>query len=216
MVLRNRRVIRNDIIIPIIMQELAQDKEDLIATDDWVDLGLPSGLLWATRNVGATSPEDYGNYFAWGETQPKSFYHRTGYQYRTRDGQTSKYFTDNLTTLQPGDDAATVNLGGGARTPTKAEWEELINRTTTHWTTLNGVNGRILTGSNGNRLFLSATGYRWGNSLCHAGYNGYYWSNSLYTNAPYGAWGFRFVSVSQYVHYYNRILGFSVRAVRQK
>ena len=90
---------------------------------DWVDLGLPSGLLWATRNVGANSPEDYGNYFAWAETSPKSVYDWDTYIYTCGNwGDLTKYcdnsnygcngFTDNLTILQPGDDAATANYGG--------------------------------------------------------------------------------------------------------
>ena len=142
---------------------------------DWVDLGLPSGLLWATRNVGATSPEDYGDYFAWGETQPnKHFYDGFSYIYMERGDHgflLTKYcndplfgyngFTDNLTILQPGDDAATANFGG--RTPTKEEWEELMNNTTATWTTQNGVNGLLFSAINGNSLFLPAAGYHYGN-----------------------------------------------------
>ena len=108
---------------------------------EYVDLGLPSGLLWATCNVGATSPEDYGDYFAWGETQPKDTYEWSTYQYcngsyntLTKYCSNSSYgyngFTDNLTTLLPEDDAATANWGGNWRMPTKEEFQELYNNTT--------------------------------------------------------------------------------------
>lgn len=191
--------------------------------DDWVDLGLPSGLLWAKRNVGATSPEEYGDYFAWGENTTKSVYDWTTYIYCNGDyDQLTKYcsnssygyngFTDNLTILQPGDDAATANYGG--RTPTKEEWQELINNTTAQWTTRNGVNGRLFTSSNGNSLFLPAAGYRWDSSLNYAGSIGFYWSSSLNTANPDNACLFDFRSLSQYMGSYRRYGGQSVRAVR--
>ena len=194
-----------------------------VNSEDWVDLGLPSGLLWATRNVGATSPEDYGDYFAWGETQPKEVYDWSTYIYSNgADDQLTKYcsnsdygyngFTDNLTILQPGDDAATANYGG--RTPTKVEWQELLDNTTATWTTQNGVNGRLFTGTNGNSLFLPAAGFRWDSSLNDAGSFGYYWSSSLGTDLPISAWLFYFHSGGQYVYYSNRFDGQSVRAVR--
>lgn len=195
---------------------------------DWVDLGLPSGLLWATRNVGATSPEDYGDYFAWGETQPnKHFYDGFSYIYMERGDhsfQLTKYcndplfgyngFADNLNILQPGDDAATANFGG--RTPTKEEWEELMNNTTATWTTQNGVNGLLFTAINGNSLFLPAAGYHYGNSPDFYGRRGHYWSSSLYTDSPYYAWRFHFKSDYQMVQEESRYFGFPVRAVRQK
>lgn len=195
-----------------------------VNSEDWVDLGLPSGLLWATRNVGATSPEDYGDYFAWGETQPKEVYDWSTYIYSNgADHQLTKYcnkssygyngFTDNLTILQPGDDAATANYGG--RTPTKEEWQELMNNTTSIWTTQNGVNGRLFTGTNGNSFFLPAAGYRWDSSLYYDGSYGYYRSSSLQTDYyPDRAWGYGFWSSNQYYNYYFREYGHTVRAVR--
>ncbi|MBQ6769742.1 MAG: hypothetical protein IJP44_02035 [Bacteroidales bacterium] len=199
-------------------------------TGDWVDLGLPSGLLWATRNVGASSPSDYGSYFAWGETSPKSMYNWDTYQYYTCGYQGDDYdcgytkycnqssygyfgYHDNLTILQPGDDAATANYGG--RMPTKEEWQELYNNCTSTWTTLNGVNGRCFTGPNGNSLFLPAAGYRWNDEIYNAGCDGRYWSSSLYTSDPYGAWYFDFYSGYYYMGIYGyRDSGQSVRAVR--
>lgn len=133
----------------------------------YVDLGLPSGTLWATCNVGADTPEGFGDYFAWGETTPKTTYNWSTYQYCNGDyDQMTKYcdrpdfgyngFTDNLTVLQPMDDAATTNWGNGWCMPTDDQWGELLRKTTNQWTTRNGVNGRLFTASNGNSIFLPA------------------------------------------------------------
>jgi uncharacterized protein (TIGR02145 family) len=192
----------------------------------YVDLGLPSGLLWATCNVGANAPEEYGDYFAWGETQPKSDYNWNTYQYCNGSYNTlTKYctnasygyngFTDNLATLLPEDDAATANWGNGWRMPTKEEFEELYDNTTVTWTQQGGVNGRLFTATNGNSLFLPAAGARWDGELGHAGDNGYYWSSSLYTDDPNGAWDFSFGSYNASVNTGSRGSGLSVRAVRE-
>ena len=190
----------------------------------YVDLGLPSGILWATCNVGATNPEDYGDYFAWGETTPKSVYDWNAYQYCMGSSTTlTKYcsnssygyngFTDNLTTLLPEDDAATANWGNGWRMPTKEEFQELYDNTTVTWTTQNGVNGRLFTAMNGNTLFLPTAGYRNGSSLSYAGSRGFYWSSSLNTGSPSDAWYFRFRSDYYYVDGRSRYYGQSVRPV---
>ena len=194
--------------------------------DDWVDLGLPSGLLWATRNVGATSPEDYGDYFAWGETSPKDFYDWSTYSYcyEGQSNQLTKYcdeywgyngFADNLTILQPGDDAATANYSGGARTPTTEEWGELMHYTTDSWTTQNGVNGRLFTATNGNSIFLPATGWRSNSSLSGDGSYGLYWSSLRSTVFPRRAERLEFNSNSSVRSSQYRDFGHSVRAVRQ-
>ena len=188
----------------------------------YVDLGLPSGLLWATCNVGAETPEDYGDYFAWGETQPKDIYDWSTYQYCNGNYNTlTKYcnkssygyngFTDNLTTLLPEDDAATANWGSGWRIPTEAEWQELLDNTTVTWTTQNGVNGCLFTASNGNSLFLPAAGTRWEGELYNAGLYCHYWSSSLGTDEPNFA---RLYSGDSDVGYGGRSNGFSVRPVR--
>ena len=190
----------------------------------YVDLGLPSGLLWATCNVGADNPEDYGDYFAWGETTTKSDYSWSTYQYCNGSYYTmTKYctnadygnngFVDNLTVLFPEDDAATANWGGNWRMPTKAEWEELYNSTTVTLTQQNGVNGRLFTATNGNSLFLPAAGYRYSGSLDDAGSNGNYWSSSLNTDGPNYAWSFNFYSDYYYMYYDYRNDGFTVRPV---
>lgn len=192
---------------------------------NFVDLGLPSGLLWATCNVGADAPEDYGDYFAWGETQPKDFYNWSTYQHCNGSSSTlTKYcnkisygyngYTDNKTILEPVDDAATANWGGDWRMPTEEEWEELLQYTTSTWTTLNGVNGYLLTASNGNNIFLPASGFLWGGSLRFAGYYGKYWSSSLSLNYPYHALGLHSDSGDCSVNSTSRGNGQSVRAVR--
>ena len=194
----------------------------------YVDLGLPSGMLWATCNVGAETPEGYGDYFAWGETDPKNTYSWSSYiyangtslynlkltKYCTRSYYGNNGFTDNLTTLLPEDDAATANWGSDWRMPTSAEWQELINNTTYTWASLNGVKGRFFNASNGNSIFLPAAGYRSGSSLNGAGRYGYYWSSSLDANSPYYAWRLYFNSNynSRYQDY--RYYGQTVRAVR--
>jgi len=195
--------------------------------NDYVDLGLPSGLLWATRNVGASSPEDYGDYFAWAEIEPKNVYDLSTYQYYG-DGshKLTKYcgdaslgyngFTDNLTVLQSIDDAATANWGSEWRMPKEEEWEELLDNCTSVWMTQNGVNGRRFTGPNGNTLFLPAAGRRFRDELIHADSNGYYWSSSLYTDFPLEAWYIGFKADSLGAHNFHRRFGLSVRAVREK
>ena len=190
---------------------------------EYVDLGLPSGTLWATCNVGANTPEGYGDYFAWGETQPKDTYNWSTYQYCMGSNSTiTKYcnnasngyngFTDNLIVLLPEDDAATANWGEDWRMPTKEEYEELCNNTAVTWTTQNGVNGSLFTASNGNSIFLPAAGLR-SSSLNGAGNSVFYWSNSLYTDNPCYSWLLYFLSNSCGMSNGNRSLGFPVRPV---
>ena len=192
---------------------------------EYVDLGLPSGLLWATSNVGADSPEDYGDYFAWGETQPKDYYDWSTYQYchgnektLTKYCNNSKYgyngFTDTLTTLLPEDDAATANWRSGWRMPTETEWLELYQKTTNIWTTQNGVNGRLFTASNGNSLFLPAAGYLDQDSLKEDGSWSYHWSSSLFMAYSVYARGFHFSSSYSNTGSAARYYGRPVRAVR--
>jgi len=189
---------------------------------EYVDLGLPSGLLWATSNVGTFIPEGYGDYFAWGETTTKDYYYWNTYIYGNDMTAITKYchsapygyngFTDDLTTLLPEDDAATANWGNGWRMPTKEEFQELYNNTTLTWTQQNGVNGWLFTTTNGNSLFLPAAGYRGSDELSDAGDFAYYWSSSLYTSSSRGAW---FLGSDPYfISWYSRCYGFSVRPVR--
>ena len=186
-----------------------------VLTHEYVDLGLPSGLLWATCNVGAETPEEYGDYFSWGETTPKGYYSWDNYQYG--DGSTITKYTgsDGLTTLLPEDDAATANWGNDWRMPTKEEFQELYNNTTVTWTQQNGVNGRLFTADNGNSLFLPAGGIRREDSLNLAGYVGDYWSSSLSVDYSNAAYRFYFGSGSYNVGNNYRYTGFTVRSVRE-
>ena len=154
---------------------------------EYVDLGL--SVKWATCNVGATKPEEYGDYFAWGETQPKTTYSWSTYKWCNGYDKQTKYCTqrrygrvDKKTVLKKADDAAAVNWGGSWRIPTKAEQDELLNNCTWTWTTQNGVNGyKVTSKKNGNSIFLPAAGYGGGSSLTVAGS---YWSSSLRTDQP--------------------------------
>ena len=205
------------------------DKNDNKTTEEWVDLNLPSGLLWASCNLGANTPEGYGNYYAWAETATKEVYTWSTYHYCTVDDRDSlqtltKYNTseaygtvDNLTLLQASDDATTQALGNGARIPTKEEWEELLNNTTIEWTTLNNVAGYKFTAANGNSLFLPAAGSFNDSELIVAGEYGFYWSSSLYTDDPSDAWSFSFQSEGHRIGSFGyRTDGQSVRPVRPK
>ena len=190
---------------------------------EWVDLGLPSGLKWATCNVGANAPEEYGDYFAWGETTTKSTYDWSTYKWcngsydtQTKYCTNSSYGTvDNKTVLDKEDDAAAVNWGGKWRMPTKAEQDELRQQCTWTWTSKGGVNGYQVTGPNGKSIFLPAAGFRPDSSLLDAGSLGYYWSSSLNTDTPGSAWGVGFDSSYVYRVDYDRSYGFSVRPVCQ-
>lgn len=204
------------------VESITFEEEELY---EYVDLGLPSGTLWATCNVGATSPEEYGDYFAWGETQPKEDYSWSTYKYCEGTMNTmTKYCTrsnvgtlDNKTELEPMDDAATANWGVEWQMPSVEQLEELINSnyTTTTWTTLNDVYGwMIVSKQNGNRVFLPAAGYRYDTSLKGVGSGGRYWSRSLYTSNSSGGRGLYFDSSKVSTGDYDRCDGRSVRPVR--
>ena len=188
---------------------------------EYVDLGL--SVKWATCYVGATTPEEYGDYFAWGEVKPKTEYNWSTYKWcnGSYDTQT-KYCTDsyygtvdNKTVLDKEDDAAAVNWGGAWRMPTKAEKDELIQQCTWTWTSKGSVNGFQVTGPNGNSIFLPAAGYRYGSRLTRVGISGYFWSSSLYTDSPSIAYYVYFDSSIVDRGYDNRDYGFSVRPVCQ-
>ncbi len=203
-------------------------------THEYVDLGLPSGTLWATTNVGAALPADYGDYFAWGETSPKTTYGWSPYKWSKDLSSTlTKYnispscgTVDNKMILESADDAATANWGSGWRMPTHEEQEELMNTTYCTWTWTSKINsvGETINGyevksrSNGNSIFLPAAGGRVSTSLDHTGINGNYWSSSLYADLPYYAHFLGFIlSGNQSWNYsesINRPHGLSVRPVR--
>ena len=188
----------------------------------YVDLGL--SVKWATCNVGASKPEDYGDYFAWGETTTKTTYDLSTYKwYKGSYTTLTKYNTDssrgtvdNKTVLESSDDAATANWGGVWRMPTDAELTELRTNCTWTWTTQNGVNGyKVTSQSNGNSIFLPAAGSRTDSSLYDAGSYGKYWSSSLDTGYPLCAWNVYFYFSSVDRKHFPRDYGLSVRPVCQ-
>ena len=175
---------------------------------EYVDLGLPSGLKWATCNVGASSPEDYGNYYAWGETTTKDSYSSSN---SLTYGKTMGDISGDAQY-----DAATANWGGSWRMPTYDEMNELRNNCTWTWTTQDGVNGyKVTSETNGNHIFLPAAGYRYGSSLYNAGEYGYYWSSTPYEYDSRHAWGLFFYSSGQGMNYDTRYYGLSVRPVTE-
>lgn len=190
---------------------------------EYVDLGLPSGTLWATCNVGASKPEEYGDFFAWGETKPKSSYSWNTYKYyNNSNSKLTKYNTDsnagtvdNKTVLETADDAATANWGADWRMPSKAQCQELCNSsyTTTTWTTQNGIKGKKITSkSNGKSIFLPAAGYR-GESQSNTGSTGGLWSLS-HASTSGGAYCLYFASNSINLSPDSRAKGRSIRPVR--
>ena len=197
-----------------------------------IDLGLPSGTLWASCNVGATKPEEYGDYFAWGETQgynsgKRDFSWSTYKWCNGADNKLTKYcndyncgnngFTDNRAELDLADDAAYVNWGSNWRIPSETQIRELINNCDWEWTMLNGVYGQKATSKkNGNSIFLPAAGRRYGTEgTMGTVTRGYYWSRSLYTHKPDGTYYLEFRSGSTDCWGYFRCGGQSVRPVRR-
>ena len=188
---------------------------------EYVDLGLSSGLLWATMNVGAESPEDYGDYFAWGETEPKEEYNLETYKWYEGESETqTKYCTDsyrgtvdNKTILELSDDVANVSWGGDWCMPTKEDQDELCTECTWTLEQKNGVNGYTVIGPNGNSIFLPAAGYRNNSGLNFAGSSGDYWSSSLSTLGSCYAYILYFGSGNVGSSYGTRDYGRSVRPV---
>ena len=186
----------------------------------YVDLGL--SVKWATCNVGASKPENYGDYFAWGETSPKSIYDWSTYKWCRGDvDNMTKYCTssscgtvDNKTQLELSDDAARANWGGSWRMPTDDEWTELSEKCTWTWTTRNGMDGyKVTSKTNGRSIFLPAAGNCYNSSLLDAGSLGGYWSSSLESFSPDWARYVNFSSSDVGWHYYSRNSGQSVRPV---
>lgn len=186
---------------------------------DWIDIGL--SVKWATMNVGAGSPEDYGAHYAWGETSEKNDYSLNTYQWY-KSNLWMKYcinaiegMRDNKTTLEPADDAAAANWGGSWRMPTKAEQDELLNRCSWAWITKNSVGGYEVTGPNGNSVFLPAAGFSLNsNGPSLRGNRGYYWSSTLNSSGSSGAYYLYFFGGNNWsIQNQGRHYGLSVRAV---
>ena len=189
---------------------------------EFVDLGLPSGIKWATCNVGATKPEEYGLYFAWGETEGytaedvagKKAFTWDDYKFGTEDNLTKYNDTDRLTVLELEDDAA-YQSDKGCRIPSKEEFQELIDNTTSTWETLNGVKGRRFTSkTNGNSIFVPAAGDCGDGSVIIDYSSGSLWSSSLDESSPSYGWYLLFNSSNEFVKHRRRYYGYSVRAVQ--
>lgn len=184
-------------------------------------------LYWAECNIGASKPEEFGDYYAWGETETKDIYTWETYKFRTSGDsynvKLSKYNTsssngpvDKKTVLDPEDDVAHVKLGGKWRMPTKAEQDALRAQCTWTWTTLNGVNGYVVKSKvNSTSIFLPAAGLRGETDFSGAGSYGFYWSSSLITNYPYNAYEGGFDSDRVRWGVYDRNAGFTVRPVSE-
>jgi len=180
-------------------------------SNDFVDLGLPSGLKWANRNIGANAPEEFGLYFSWGNVEGHA--EGSGYDFSSANYDVSpgKQISGDIALSQ---DAANAYLGGSCRMPTKTEFQELYDNCNVVWTTENGVNGRRFTSkTNGNSIFFPAAGYYNSTSLYNNDSTGYYWSASRYSDS-HGC-NLYFVSGNVYPQYNNyRRYGFPVRAVQ--
>ena len=183
---------------------------------DWVDLGL--SVKWATKNVGASSPSDYGDYFAWGETRPKSRYDESNcFDCLDDEGKSwGTYKIGGKTSISPtsGRDTARENWGGTWRMPTIAEFEELCNKCDWTWTSKGGHNGYLVTSkTNGTSIFLPAAGWRSGTDTYDGGEGGDYWSSTLGSLYSYFARILSFGSSYHHTNNYYRRIGQSVRPV---
>ena len=187
----------------------------------WVDLGL--SVLWAAYNVGASSPEEYGGYYAWGETSTKSDYTCENYIYYEEcyNGDywywVGKFIGNKISGTSY--DVAHVQWGGGARMPTLAEVEELVDNCTFTGGSYNGVEGSYVTGPNGNSIFLPFAGYRNNGDLYDEGNDGSFWSGTYYDRDGYNgyyAFGLNCNEVNGNWRYYDREYGRSVRPVTEK
>ena len=165
---------------------------------EWIDLGL--SVKWATCNVGASSPSDYGDYYIWGETSTTLNCNTYGKSMGNISGNSSY-------------DIARYRWGGSWRLPTKAELEELKTKCTLTWTTQGGHNGYKVTGKNGKSIFLPAAGYRYGMSPYYVGKGGYYWSSSPDESGIDNAYYLYFNSSYHFVDWFYRYYGLSVRPV---
>ena len=209
------------IVITLLLMQLAVSNlfAQEITPGQEVDLGLPSGTIWAGWNVGASSPEEYGGYYAWGETEEKSDYDYDTYRYYVdSDGDGYKDSFANIGSNISGTryDVTRQKWGGSWRMPTKTEFDELTSKCTWTWYQYKGVWGQKVTGPNGNSIFLPAAGYRTGTSLSYDGSNGYYRSASLGEDSyGYYAWSLFFSRGYYYSNdYYLRRSGLSVRPVK--
>ena len=186
---------------------LEGEEDNIINGYEYVDLGLPSGLKWAVHNVGASAAEDYGDYYAWGEIETKDSY--------TQQNSVTYGMPMEDISGDPQYDVARALWGETWRLPTRDEQKELLDNCTWEWTSQNGVNGYLVTGSNGNSIFLPAAGYKENSSHTEVGEYGYYWSSTPQSNSNLGAYYLYMSESSKLSYYYARVAGQSVRAVSE-
>ena len=191
---------------------------------EYVDLGLPSGTLWSTCNVGANKPSDYGLYFQWGDVKgyeegqiglgdgQKKFSSDFS-DYKWHDAQGFTRYKTAGDALQLEDDAANANMGGSWHIPSSEQIQELINETTSNWIKLDGVNGKLFTSDNGKSIFIPAAGVASNGSLSDSGSDGYVWSSMLSTVSVNSGRYLGFDSDNVNLYYDYRCNGFSVRGV---
>ncbi len=198
------------------------DNSKTINGHNFVDLGLPSGVLWAEVNIGAKIAADDGCYYAWGDISTKSSYSWGNYKYANNTKYNS---TDGKTVLDKGDDAAYMNYDWGysCRIPTEAEFEELLNsdNCTWTWTSMENSSGSSVNGykvtskRNGNFIFLPASGYRDGYDLYGHEWSGFYWSSTLYSNEVSRTYCLAFASSNHFISMYSRCWGLTIRPVAE-
>ena len=186
------------------LKEAARSRRGEENGHEWIDIGL--SVKWATCNVGASSPSDFGQYYAWGETSTKSRYNQV-------NSKTTGLDIDDIQGLRRYD-AASYNWGGSWRLPTKFEMEELVEKCSWEWTTQSGHTGYRVTGPNGASIFLPAAGWRDGTSRSGAGGSGRYWSSSTYGSSTDYSFTLVFSSGRSYVDWYRRYFGYPVRPVK--
>ena len=189
---------------------------EIIGDNEFVDLGLPSGTLWCSRNVGANSATDFGDYFAWGEVETKRKF--TWESYAFGDPLTKYNKKDGTTRLDTKDDASVVHLG--CVMPTEEQCEELVNTCEYQWVDVDDVKGALFKGKPNKEgkveaLFIPATGYVFGGSVYNVGRYGYYWSSSICSGNPYCTHCLYFNSDDAGVYNGSRCYGQSVRGVKK-
>ena len=165
--------------------EMEDETEEMVIPDEAIDLGLPSGTKWAPWNVGASKPEDYGGYYAWGETEEKDVYDWSTYIYCDGSGETCHDIGTNIAGTKY--DVARIKWGGSWTMPTQDQVNELLDNCTSEWTTVSGVNGCKFTGPNGNSIFIPSAGTRWNQNLRYVGEGLFCWSSTQNTDDTYGA-----------------------------
>ena len=184
-----------------------QNESNKINGHEYVDLGLPSALKWATCNVGANSPEEYGGYYAWGEIETKG-------EYSESNSKTYGKLMSDISGYSKYD-VASAKWGGSWRMPTKEEFKELIQKCKWEWTSQNGKKGYKVTGPNGNSIFLPAAGSRYGSSRYYAGKDGLYWSSTPFESGDVNTYYLGFISSYHIVNWHDRSNGHSVRPVSE-